>query len=339
MHELRDYAIGVIGAGSWGTALANLLAEKGYTVTQWVYERELIDILNSGRCNTWYLPGIELDSNLSFTGELAEALSDKELVLWATPVKVFRQLFSRGRKFPAPTTRHVSASKGIETGSLRTLSQIAAKELCDPGLQRFVVLSGPTFAAEVSRKLPSALVVASRDPESAALVQRVVATSYLRTYTSNDILGVELGGALKNVIAIAAGIAEGLGFGQNTRAALITRGLAEIIRLGSVLKADPGTFAGLSGVGDLVLTCTSTQSRNYTVGMEIGKGRKPSEVLEGMQMVAEGVDTTRSAFELAVQHGVAMPIVQEIFQVLFKAKPPAQAVEDLMSRDLKHERA
>lgn len=337
MHELRDYAIGVIGAGSWGTTLANLLAEKGFTVTLWVYEQELLDILVSGRCNTWYLPGVELDSGLLFTNELRVALSDKQLVLWVTPVKAFRQLFSQGLGCSASAAIHVSASKGIETGTLRTVSQIAAELVSGARPCKFCVMSGPTFAAEVSRKQPAAMVVASVDPQSANIVQRALATGYLRTYTSTDVLGVELGGALKNVIAIAAGISDGLGFGQNTRAALITRGLAEIIRLGSVLKADPKTFAGLSGVGDLVLTGTSRQSRNYTVGVEVGKGKRLEEVVENMKMVAEGVDTTRSSYDLATKHRVEMPIVREIYEVLFQEKPPAKAVEDLMSRDLKQE--
>ncbi len=339
MNDLRDYTIGVIGAGSWGTTLAHMLAEKGYAVTLWVYEQELLDILQAGQSNAWYLPDIELDKGLRFTGELEEAVADKNLVLWVTPVKAFRECFGKGIHFSGPDTIHASASKGIENETFKTVSQIAAENRQYFKPQNFAVLSGPSFAHDVSHRRPTAVVIASRDPGSAATVQKITATSYFRTYTSEDILGVELGGALKNVMAIASGIIEGLGLGNNTQAALFTRGLAEIIRLGTHLGADPRTFAGLSGVGDLMLTCTSTLSRNYRVGMEIGKGKKLDDVLQHMKMVAEGVYTTRSACALCNARGVDMPIVQEIHNVLFENKDPRDAVRDLMSRDLKQELA
>ena len=337
MNDLLDYKIGVVGAGSWGTALANLLAEKGFNVTLWVYEKELCDILFTSRCNQFYLPDFELDPGLLYTHDLEQAVKSKQMVLWVTPVKAFRELFSQGLLFCGPDTIHASASKGIENHSLKTVSRIA--EEISGGLtgKEFVVLSGPSFAKEVSRKMPTAVVVASKDIDKASVVQKIMATPWFRTYTSDDLQGVELGGALKNVIAIAAGISDGLGFGHNTRAALITRGLAEIIRLGNFYSADPRTFAGLSGIGDLVLTCTSNLSRNYRVGKEIGQGQKLEEILKNMEMVAEGVDTTKSAFSISAANNIKMPIVHEIHKVLFEIKPPLQAVKDLMGRDLTKE--
>ena len=337
MDNLIDYEIGVIGAGSWGTTLANMLADKGLKVTLWVYEKELLARLNTERCNTFYLPDVELHQGLLFTHDIEEAVADKKIVLWVTPVKAFGNLFSRALPFTTPATIHASASKGIENEKLKTISQIAEEKSHKAGNRNFVVISGPSFAQDVSRRMPTAVVVASRDKEKASFVQKMMATPYFRTYTSEDVLGVELGGALKNVIAIASGIIEGLGYGQNSRAALITRGLAEIIRLGRLMGADARTFAGLSGIGDLVLTCTSTLSRNYSVGLEIGKGKTLDEVLNNMTMVAEGVYTTKSAFSLSQRFDIEMPIVHEINKVLFENKAPFQAVKDLMGRDLTQE--
>lgn len=337
MNELPDYKIGIIGAGSWGTTLANMLAGKGYKVTLWVYEKELLEILRTGRCNTYYLPDVELEPEIKYTHKTEEAVSNKQIVLWVTPVNAFRKLFSEGLPFSGSETIHVSASKGIENDTLKTVSRIAEEKSHGFKDKKFVVISGPSFAKEVVRKMPTAVVVASKDRESASVVQKTMATPYFRTYTSDEILGVELGGALKNVIAIAAGVSEGLGYGHNTRAALITRGLAEIIRLGSFLGADPRTFAGLSGMGDLVLTCTSKLSRNYSVGVKIGRGKRLEEILKNMKMVAEGIYTTKSAFSLSSKNNVEMPIVHEIYKVLFENKPPLQAVKDLMGRELKKE--
>lgn len=331
------YTIGVIGAGSWGTTLANLLAEKGFPVMLWIYEKELLPILTSTRCNTLYLPNIKLNPALCYTQEIKEAVSGKKIVIWATPVKVFGKLFMKGLPFFSPETIHVSASKGIETETLLTVSQIAEQKLKNTKEQHFAVLSGPSFALEVSKKTPTAVVIASKDKQSAIVAQETLATSYFRTYTSDDILGVEFGGALKNVIAVAAGMVEGLGLGHNTQAALITRGLAEIMRLGSFMGARPLTFAGLSGIGDLLLTCTSTMSRNYSVGREISQGRKLEEILENKKTVAEGVYTAKAAFSLSSKHAIEMPIIQEIYRILFEGKPPLMAVKDLMSRGLKQE--
>ena len=335
--NIPPVAVGVIGAGSWGTTLANLLAEQGHAVTLWVYEPELCAILKRTRCNPWYLPDRRLHAGLRYTTDIAEAVRDKSILLWATPVKAFRHIFSLAiQQIPARAVL-ISASKGIEHETLQTVSQIAGSLLPASGRRPVCVLSGPSFAKEVSRKMPTAVVVASKNRRAAALVQQLFATPYFRTYTSQDVLGVELGGALKNVIALAAGIIEGLGLGSNTRAALITRGLAEIIRLGTALGADPMTFAGLSGVGDLVLTCTSTLSRNYTVGAAIGRGQPLQAVLGSLHAVVEGVETTRSAHALARRCGVDMPIVREIHHVLFQNKNPKRALQDLMGRKLKKE--
>lgn len=337
MKDMRDYRIGVIGAGSWGTALANMLAEKGYSVTLWVFEQELLELMLKGRCNTWYLPDRTLDERLMFTGDLGRAVEDKQILLWVTPVKAFRELFARALPDIGPESIHACASKGIEIQSLQTPSQIAGELLPGETRDKFAVVSGPSFAREVALKMPTAVVSASRSQTTARTVQTVMATDYFRTYASSDVLGVELGGALKNVMAIASGIIAGLGLGSNTGAALITRGLAEIMRLGAALGAEPLTFSGLSGMGDLVLTCTSTQSRNYTVGLELGRGKSLDAVLNSMKMVAEGVNTARSAHSLARKHAIDMPIVQEIYRVLFENKPPQLALEDLMGRDLKQE--
>lgn len=337
MKEPREYSVGVVGAGSWGTTLACMLAEKGCPVTLWVYEPKLLELMHTQRCNCWYLPDMALPAQLHPTGDLAEAVSGRDVVLWVTPVKAFRECFARGSASAAAETIHVSCSKGIEIGTLKTISQIAAERGAAYRPEKFVVLSGPSFAADVCAKTPTAVVAACTDPDSAAVVQQVMVTPFFRTYTTEDVRGVELGGALKNVMAIASGIIAGLGLGHNTQAALITRGLAEMIRLGSHLGAQPRTFAGLSGMGDLVLTCTSSQSRNYRVGKSIGEGRTLTQILDTMKMVAEGVHTTRSAQALSRQAGVDMPIVAEIYQVLFEEKNPREAVRALMSRDLKQE--
>jgi glycerol-3-phosphate dehydrogenase (NAD(P)+) len=337
MNSFQKLKIGIVGAGSWGTALANMLAEKGLNVTLWVYEKELLDILLKNKCNIYYLPDLKLEPELQYTNVLENAVRDKQIVLWVTPVKAFRKLFEEGLGFSGPETIHVSASKGIENDTLKTVSQIAEEHLSVFFKNKFVVLSGPSFAREVSKKMPTAAVIASKDKKCATIVQQTIATPYFRTYTSEDILGVELGGALKNVIALASGISDGLGYGHNTRAALITRGLAEIIRLGGFMGANPLTFSGLSGMGDLVLTCTSCLSRNYSVGVEIGKGAKIKDILNNMKMIAEGVYTTKSAFDLSLRNNIEMPIVHEIFKVLFENKPPLEAVKDLMGRDLKKE--
>lgn len=335
--DYYKYKIGVVGAGSWGTTLANMLADKGYVVTLWVYEEELFHVLQHRHCNLYYLPEFELNPEIGYTQKLEEVVDDKEIVVWACPSKAFRDLFFEAFPYFHAKTIHVSASKGIENETLKCNSQIAAEKSSLFLEKKFVAISGPSFAVEVSKKLPSAVVVASRDQDSAAKVQEVMATPYFRTYSSQDIIGVELGGALKNVIAIASGVADGLGYGNNTRAALITRGLAEMIRLGIYMGGDPLTFSGLSGMGDLVLTCTSTMSRNYSVGLYIAKGKQLPEILQKNNMVAEGTYTVRSAYSLADKYQIDMPITQEVYRLLYENKPALQAVKDLMSRNLKSE--
>jgi len=329
--------IGVIGAGSWGTTLADLLAKKGHDVTLWAHEPEVAQEMAETGVNSPFLPGIRLSPRLAFTNSLHEAATDKDLLLFVVPSQVVRVVLKAILPSLPQGATIVSASKGVELETLMLVSQIY-EELLPPELFRnFAAFSGPTFAREVAREMPSAVVAASAEPEVAGHVQSVFTTGYLRVYTNNDVTGVELGGAIKNVIAIAAGISDGLGFGCNTRAALITRGLAEMTRLGIAMGARSSTFAGLAGMGDLVLTCTGDLSRNRSVGMKLGQGMKLAEILAEMRMVAEGVKTTESARNLAAKLGVEMPITEKAFQVLYHDKPAREAVIELMTRDLKAE--
>lgn len=329
--------IAVIGAGSWGTTLANLLAEKGYPVTLWCYEEDLTERINQLRINDLYLPKVHLSKNLQATSNLASAVTEKQLLLFVTPSQVTRQVLQQALPDISPQALIVSASKGIENDSLMLLSQVFEEILPNQMHQQLGFLSGPSFAKEVSFGMPTAVVAAARDAVVAGEIQKIFSTEKFRVYTHNDIIGVELGGAMKNVIALAAGVADGLGFGHNTRAALITRGLSEMTRLGMKLGGAAETFAGLAGMGDLVLTCTGDLSRNRSVGIELGKGRKIDEILAGMQMVAEGVKTTLSAYQLADKLGVEVPIIEQMYLLLYQDKDPRQAVIDLMSRDLKAE--
>jgi len=329
--------IGVIGAGSWGTTLANLLAKKGHDVTLWAYEPELVEEMGRTGVNGLFLPGITLDSALRYTNDLPEAVSGKGMILCVAPSQVVRHVITQVLPFLATDVVIVSASKGIELDTLLTVSQVY-EELLPPDLYRnFAVVSGPSFAREVALEMPTAVVAAAVDDQVARRVQQAFSAPYFRLYTNRDVVGVELGGAIKNVIAIAAGISDGLGFGFNTRAALITRGLAEMTRLGRAMGADSATFAGLAGMGDLVLTCTGDLSRNRTVGMQLGKGRSLTDILGEMRMVAEGVKTTESAHALARRLGIDMPITAKVYEVLHEDKPARTAVIELMTRDLKAE--
>ncbi len=329
--------IAVIGAGSWGTTLANLLAGNGYPVTLWCYEEDLAERIQQVRINDLYLPGVQLSKNLQVTSNLKSAVSTKQLVLFVTPSQVTRRVLEQALPDLLPQALIVSASKGIENDSLMLLSQVFEDLLPEQMHRQLGFLSGPSFAKEVSVGMPTAVVVAARDMVVAEEIQKIFSTENFRVYTHNDIIGVELGGAMKNVIALAAGVADGLGFGHNTRAALITRGLTEMTRLGMKLGGAAETFAGLAGMGDLVLTCTGDLSRNRSVGIELGKGRKIEEILGGMQMVAEGVQTTLSAYQLADKLGVEVPIIEQMYLLLYQDKDPHQAVSDLMSRNLKAE--
>ena len=332
--------IAVIGAGSWGTTLANLLAKKKeHRVTLWIYERDLAARMVTSRENDLYLPGFPLSLHLDFTSDLEAAVRGRQLVLLVPPSQVMRQVVSGIAGWIGEETLLVSASKGIENDSLQTMAEVIGECLGPQSRERLTFLSGPSFAREVAAEMPTAVVAASSDRQAAATTQEVFSTSYFRVYTNDDVMGVELGGALKNVIALAAGVSDGLGFGYNTRAALITRGLAEMNRMGLALAANPATFAGLAGMGDLVLTCTGDLSRNRTVGMELGRGRTLAEILAGMKMVAEGVKTTLSAYQLACRLGVDMPITEQMYRILYENKDPRQAVTDLMLRGLKAEAA
>ena len=329
--------IGVIGAGSWGTALANMLAGKGYAVTLWAYEKDLVERMKMTRENDLFLPGFSLSANLDFTADLSAAVSDKDMVLLVSPAQVVRLVVQQVSEYFSPGSIIVSAAKGIENGTLLTMSQVL-RELLPPSChQRLAVISGPSFAKEVAAGIPTAVVAAASQQDIAEQVQHIFTSAVFRVYTNNDMLGVELCGALKNVMALAAGVSDGLDFGLNTRAALITRGLAEISRLGLTLGAQTETFYGLAGMGDLVLTCTGDLSRNRSVGIALGRGKTLDEILNGMNMVAEGVKTTLSAYQLAAKIGIEVPITEQMYEILYQQKTPRQAVTDLLSRDLKAE--
>ncbi|MHB8173447.1 MAG: NAD(P)H-dependent glycerol-3-phosphate dehydrogenase [Nitrospirota bacterium] len=328
--------IAVIGGGAWGTTLAALLSDKGHEVSLWVYEKDLAERMWTSRINDLYLPGHILPE-MEITSDLTAAVKDKTIILTVTPSHVARGVLKTLSEYVPPEAYFVCASKGIENESLMTMSEVVEDVLPKEFHHRTAFLSGPSFAKEVIKKMPTAVSAASREPATARHIQSVFSTEYFRVYTSPDVMGVELGGALKNVIAIAAGCSDGLGFGHNTRAALITRGLAEIARLGMAMGANPLTFSGLSGMGDLVLTCTGELSRNRTVGYRLGKGEQLSDILSAMKMVAEGVKTTKAAYGLSKKYGVPMPITEQVYNLLYEGKEASKVVKDLMTRDLKSE--
>jgi glycerol-3-phosphate dehydrogenase (NAD(P)+) len=325
--------VAVVGAGSWGTGLAAHLARSGHAVSLWARDAETAREIAERRQNSRYLPGITLPA-LEATADLAAASRDAEIAIVAVPSEFCREAFRALRPHLGPGTTLVSATKGLELGPLRRMSEVAAEEA--PG-QPVAVLSGPSFALEVAQGQPTTVVVASGAQGVAEAVQQAVSTRSFRAYSSADVIGVELGGALKNVIAIAAGIVDGLGFGHNTVAALITRGLAEMSRLAVALGARPDTLSGLAGLGDLVLTCTGALSRNRRLGHALGAGHSVDQALAELHMVAEGVRTTRAACALAGRAGVEMPIAQQMRAVLYEGKPPREGVEELMLRTLKRE--
>jgi glycerol-3-phosphate dehydrogenase (NAD(P)+) len=325
---------GVIGAGAWGTALADVLSRNGHDVALWAFEPDVVESVNARHENSRFLPGASLHSALRATSSFADALGGAALICVATPSQHLRAIMRQAAaSVPARATMCV-ASKGIERESLALMTDVVAAEL--PG-RAVVALSGPSFAAEVAALQPTAIVAASDDPVAAEMAQEAFSNRTLRIYTHDDVVGVELGGSLKNVMAVATGICEGAGFGFNSRAALITRGLAEMTRLGSALGARPATFAGLAGIGDLVLTCTGSLSRNRAVGIAVGGGATLDEALAGKETVAEGVATTRSALALAEREGVEMPIVSMVHRVLFDDLAPHRGVTELMARELRAE--
>lgn len=334
--------IAVIGAGSWGTALAKLLGDKGENVSLWAHRREHVAALQTARENTTYLPGYRLNENIAVTADQKEAVAGRSFVVMVVPSHVFRDVFSQLIEHLEPNASIISATKGIENNTLMTMTRIMAetikpREKLKGVLGRIGVLSGPSFAKEVAQGIPTAVTVAAQTKEVAKQFQDVFFTERFRAYTSTDVVGLEIGGALKNIVAIAAGICDGLGYGTNTRAALITRGLAEITRLGVKMGAEPLTFSGLAGLGDLVLTCTGDLSRNRLVGLKLGQGKKLNIILDEMEMVAEGIKTTRSARSLARKEGVEMPILEQVYQVIYEEKPCEIAVQDLLRRDQKEE--
>jgi glycerol-3-phosphate dehydrogenase (NAD(P)+) len=326
--------VAVLGAGAWGTALGKLLADKNNEVWLWAHEAPVAEGIERDRRNERYFPGVELPANLRASADAGRVLAGAELVLLATPSHATRAVLGDlSAKLPRGVP-WVNAAKGIENESLMLVHEIVADLLGPAALDHYVALSGPSFALEVARRHPTVVVVAGKNPAVVRAVQAAFSSEVFRAYSSDDLCGVELGGALKNVIAIAAGASDGLGFGHNTRAALITRGLAEIARLAVKKGASPLTMAGLAGMGDLVLTCTGELSRNRTVGVELGRGKTLDEVLRGLGHVAEGVKTARSAHQLALSLGVETPIVREAYLVLYENKPARQAVSDLMTRAL-----
>lgn len=323
----------IIGSGSWGTALAKVLHSNGHTVTMWDRDEKLLEAIRNERVNKKYLPDFNIPQSIRVEADIRKAVSGQDGIVIAVPSHAVRSVIAN---FPEVSSETVviSVAKGIENDTLLRVSQILAERFEE---DRVAVLSGPSHAEEVSRDIPTLVVSASRSRETARWVQAAFMSASFRVYSHHDVIGVEMGGALKNVVAVAAGIIDGVGAGDNTKAALITRALAEITRLGTKLGADSLTFAGLSGMGDLIVTCMSQYSRNRYLGEQIGKGKTLKQALSEMVMVAEGVRTTRSAYELASRHGVEVPITSEAYSVLFEGKDPKQAVFDLMTRAAKGE--
>ncbi len=337
LESSRPWKIAVIGAGSWGTALADFLAEKGHDVSLWVREKAVHhQILVQGE-NREFLPGVRLNRSLKPVRSYEEALDDRELVVLVVPSHVVREVIQGVRPWLGSKAELMTGTKGIENDTLMTVSEVVREEL--PGLdpKRFACLAGPSFAREVAKRRPTAVTLACPDVDLAKRLQGVFSTEAFRVYASQDLVGTQLGGALKNVIAIGAGVSDGLGFGNNARAALITRGLAEITRLAVALGGNPHTLAGLAGMGDLVLTCTGDLSRNRSVGMKIGRGMRLREITSSMNMVAEGVKTARSVHDLGEKAGVELPITDQVYRILYEDKDPQDAVRDLMTRRLKEE--
>lgn len=332
--------IAVIGAGSWGTALAMVLGSKGYIVRLWGHDREHLDTIRAERENARYLPGIPLSENIQPTYNLQEAVSECDVVCMVVPSHGFRKVFEEVIVYLRDGVSVVSAVKGIENETLMTMTQVMEDirtQLTPQKTIHTAVLSGPSFAKEVAEKIPTAITMGSRDIKIAEKLQKIFVTENFRVYASKDVIGLEISAALKNIVAVAAGICDGLGYGLNTRAALITRGLAEITRLGVAMGAEPVTFSGLSGLGDLVLTCTGSLSRNRTVGLKLGKGQKLEDIVAEMNMVAEGIKTTRSGYELARRMGIEMPILDQTYAILYEGKNCSDAVRDLLKRELKVE--
>ena len=329
--------IGVIGGGSFGSALAKLLAESGHDVVMWFHNPALARAVAEDRENRVYLPGVQLPASITPTSAMADAVRDSELLLAVSPSHVMREVMQQAQSYTTGQPYVVTVSKGVEEGSLKRMSEVLTEVFGPAFKDRVVALSGPSFAKEVAAGMPTAVTAVARTLDAAQAVQAVFQAPTFRVYSGTDLVGVELGGAVKNVIAIAAGVSDGLGLGHSSRAALITRGVAEIARLVTKMGGDPQTVSGLSGVGDLVLTCTGDLSRNRTVGLRIGRGERLADILAGMQMVAEGVRNSISVSGLARKAGVEMPIAEQIRLMLHEDKPARQVVGDLMRRQAKPE--
>jgi len=329
--------VSVLGAGSFGTTLAILLFHNGQEVTLWEYKRNYARHLNKVRENKIYLPGIKIPEGITITHSLEASTKNQHLIVIAVPSQFVRSVITKFKNLNYRDTTFVSVAKGIEKSSLLTVSKIIKEEFKGITNEHIAVLSGPSHAEEVSRKVPTAVVASSYNKDTAKIVQSAFNNAYFRVYSTTDMRGVELGGALKNVIAIGAGIIDGAGFGDNTKAAIMTRGIAEISRLGSEMGARSETFAGLSGMGDLIVTCMSKHSRNRFVGEQLGKGKKIKDIIKSMEMVAEGVETCKSVHELAAQYHVDTPIVNAVYSILFDERDPIKVTYDLMTRDMKAE--
>lgn len=332
------HVVAVLGAGSWGTALADVLARNGHEVRLWTWTAEMAEIIRGSGRNERYLPGVELSDRLTITDDLPELLEEADVVLSVSPSQRVRSVMAAAAPYVRPDALLVSASKGFELDTGLRMTEVCAEVLGESIASGAVVLSGPSFAAELARRLPTAVSLASHDEDHARTVQAMFQNEHFRLYTQSDVVGTEVGGALKNVMAIAAGISDGLGLGANARAALLTRGLAEIGRLAEKMGGQWVTLAGLAGMGDLVLTCTGDLSRNRQVGLALGGGQGLEEILGDMDAVAEGVKTTRAARDLALARGVEMPIVEAVYSVLYEGVEPMHGLARLMAREPKPER-
>jgi glycerol-3-phosphate dehydrogenase (NAD(P)+) len=326
--------IGIIGTGSFGTAIGILLTKKGYNVKMWDRKKEMLDEINKTKENIRYLPGVLIPSNLKTEASIENCLLNADVIVMAVPSHAVRSVCKSIQKLVTVNQTFVSIAKGIENESFKRMSEIIEEFFPDNPV---AVISGPSHAEEVSRDIPTTVVVSSKNMKAAEFIQDMFITPKFRVYTNPDIIGVEIGGAIKNIVALGAGISDGLGYGDNTKAALMTRGIAEIARLGVALGAKPLTFAGLSGIGDLIVTCTSMHSRNRRAGILIGQGKSVQEAQAEVKMVVEGINTTRAAYALSNKIGVEMPITNELYKILFEGKDPKYAVSELMLREKKHE--
>lgn len=327
----------ILGAGSWGTALGIVLADNGHEVRLWSYNEDQVNEINTYRTNERYLPGIQLEGKIHAYAEMSSALHNVKTIVIAVPTKAVREVVRKIARIIKNPVIVVHVCKGIEPDTLKRVSEMITEEMPEHLMEDLVVLSGPSHAEEVSRRQPTTVAVSSKNIRAAEYIQDLFMNANFRVYTNEDIVGVEIGGALKNIIALAAGISDGLGYGDNAKAALITRGLAEISRLGTKMGANPLTFLGLTGIGDLIVTCTSVHSRNWRTGNALGKGKSLNQILEEMGQVVEGVRTTKAAVQLVEKYNVTMPISSILYKVLFENLKPKEAVDELMSRRKTHE--